>query len=61
MGGLPQESIASMCEFDIVIGILWKRIGTELPPDFFLRGQHAVRERNGVRDQVCLGGEPSQR
>lgn len=30
-----QEGIAPMADFDIVIGILWKRIGTELPPEKF--------------------------
>jgi WD40 repeat protein len=32
-----QEAIAAMATFDLVIGILWKRIGTELPPDRFRR------------------------
>lgn len=32
-----QEAIAPMEAFDIIVGILWKRIGSELPPDRFRR------------------------
>ena len=32
-----QEAIAPMEAFDIVVGILWKRIGSELPPARFSR------------------------
>ena len=32
-----QETVAAMDAFDLVIGILWKRIGTELPPEKFCR------------------------
>ena len=32
-----QEAIAAMESFDLVVGVLWKRIGSELPPDKFSR------------------------
>ena len=32
-----QEAIAAMESFDLVVGVLWKRIGSELPPDQFSR------------------------
>lgn len=32
-----QETIANMDTFDLVVGILWKRIGSELPPERFFR------------------------
>src|SRR5215213_10245054 len=32
-----QEAIAAMGEFDLVAGVLWKRVGSELPPDKFRR------------------------
>lgn len=32
-----QEAIGAMTAFDVVIGILWKRIGSPLPPDLFQR------------------------
>ncbi len=32
-----QEAIGTMRAFDLVIGILWKRIGSPLPPDLFRR------------------------
>ena len=32
-----QEAIAAMESFDLVVGVLWKRIGSEIPPDKFSR------------------------
>ena len=32
-----QEAIAAMESFDVVVGVLWKRIGSELPPNKFSR------------------------
>jgi WD40 repeat protein len=32
-----QASIGAMADYEVVIGILWKRIGSPLPPDLFLR------------------------
>jgi eukaryotic-like serine/threonine-protein kinase len=32
-----QDAIAAMETFDLVIGVLWSRIGSELPPDRFRR------------------------
>src|SRR5260370_931310 len=38
-----QEQIEATSAFDLVVGILWKRIGTELPPDHFRRLDDASR------------------
>lgn len=43
-----QESVESMDSFDLVLGILWKRIGTELPPDRFLRSDGRPYESGTV-------------
>ncbi|NGZ09588.1 MAG: hypothetical protein CV088_09390 [Nitrospira sp. LK70] len=43
-----QESIAEMKFFDLVIGILWKRIGSELPPDRFRRSDGRIFESGTV-------------
>jgi hypothetical protein len=32
-----QEAIGEMAEHDVVLGILWKRIGSPLPPDLYQR------------------------
>src|SRR4051812_24759696 len=32
-----QEAISAMESFNLVIGILWKRVGSELPPSKFSR------------------------
>ena len=37
-----QEQIEATSAFDLVVGILWKRIGTELPPDLFQIGRAHV-------------------
>jgi WD40 repeat protein len=43
-----QEGIAAMDTFDLVIGILWKRIGTELPPGKFRRPDGSAFESGTV-------------
>lgn len=43
-----QESIAEMKCFDLAIGILWKRIGSELPPDRFRRSDGRIFESGTV-------------
>src|SRR5262249_22579606 len=43
-----QEQIASTADFDLVIAILWKRIGTELPPDFYHRADGSAFESGTV-------------
>ncbi len=39
-----QEAIGEMAEFDIVLGILWKRIGSPLPPDLYRRPDGSAYE-----------------
>jgi WD40 repeat protein/energy-coupling factor transporter ATP-binding protein EcfA2 len=39
-----QETIGSVAEYDLVIGILWKRIGSPLPPDLFHRADGSQYE-----------------
>jgi WD40 repeat protein len=43
-----QEQIDEMAAFDVVIGILWKRIGSELPPDRFKRADGTAYESGTV-------------
>jgi hypothetical protein len=43
-----QESIAAMDTFDIVVGIVWKRIGSELPPEKFRRDDGTAFESGTV-------------
>ena len=43
-----QEAIAAMETFDLVVGILWKRIGSELPPDRFVRSDGSAFESGTV-------------
>jgi hypothetical protein len=43
-----QESIAAMDTFDLVVGIVWKRIGSELPPDRFRRDDGTAFESGTV-------------
>src|SRR3954465_13218729 len=45
-----QEAIAPMEAFDIVVGILWKRIGSELPPDRFIRPDGTPYESGTVSE-----------
>ena len=42
------EGIAAMDSFDLVVGILWKRVGTELPPEKFRRGDGSAFESGTV-------------
>ena len=43
-----QEAIGTMGAFDLVIGILWKRIGSPLPPDIFRRDDGTAYESGTV-------------
>jgi hypothetical protein len=43
-----QEQIESTVEFDLVIAIFWKRIGTELPPDIYRRPDGSCFESGTV-------------
>jgi hypothetical protein len=43
-----QEQIEATSAFDLVVGILWKRIGTELPPDSFRRPDGTAFESGTV-------------
>ncbi|MCK6454764.1 MAG: hypothetical protein L6R19_28555 [Alphaproteobacteria bacterium] len=39
-----QEAIGEMAAFDIVLGILWKRVGSPLPPDLYRRPDGSAYE-----------------
>jgi hypothetical protein len=54
-----QEAIAPMETFDIVVGILWKRIGSELPPDRFNRPDGTPYESDSLRDRDCPVCKPA--
>jgi len=43
-----QEAIGEMTAYDVVIGILWKRIGSPLPPDLFRRADGTPYESGTV-------------
>jgi hypothetical protein len=43
-----QEAIGEMAAYDIVIAILWKRIGSRLPPDLFRRADGSTYESGTV-------------
>jgi WD40 repeat protein/energy-coupling factor transporter ATP-binding protein EcfA2 len=43
-----QEAIGAMSAFDLVVGILWKRIGSPLPPDLFHRADGTPYESGTV-------------
>jgi tetratricopeptide (TPR) repeat protein len=43
-----QQQIESTANFDLVVAILWKRIGTELPPDLFRRPDGSAFESGTV-------------
>ena len=43
-----QEAIGAMEAFDLVVGILWKRIGSELPPNKFMRADGTLFESGTV-------------
>src|ERR1700747_2547566 len=43
-----QERIEATAAFDLGVGILWKRIGTELPPDLFSRSDGTTFESGTV-------------
>ena len=61
-----QEQIEATSTFDMVVGILWKRIGTELPPDLFPRSDGAAFESGTVLElesaleaSAARGGKPA--
>ena len=61
-----QEQIEATSAFDLVVGILWKRIGTELPPDLFRRPDGTAFESGTVLElesaleaSTARGGKPS--
>ena len=43
-----QQAIGNMADFDLVVGILWKRVGSPLPPDQFLRADGSSYESGTV-------------
>src|SRR5436190_16056617 len=43
-----QETIGDISGYDLVIGILWKRIGSRLPPDVFRRKDGSPYESGTV-------------
>ena len=53
-----QQAIGNMADFDLVVGILWKRVGSPLPPDQFLRADgFCLRERHCVRARIGDRGQ----
>src|SRR5713101_585919 len=60
-----QEQVARAEQFDLVIGILWKRIGTELPRDLYRRPDGSAFESGTVLEiesalaAAELNGSPS--
>ena len=43
-----QQAIGNMADYDLVVGILWKRVGSPLPPDQFLREDGTAYESGTV-------------
>jgi len=43
-----QQAIGNMADFDLVLGILWKRVGSPLPPDQFVRPDGSSYESGTV-------------
>ena len=43
-----QQAIGNMADYDLVVGILWKRVGSPLPPDQFLRPDGSTYESGTV-------------
>lgn len=43
-----QQAIGNMADFDLVVGILWKRVGSPLPPDQFVRPDGSAYESGTV-------------
>lgn len=43
-----QEAIGEMAAYDVVVGILWKRIGSPLPPDLYRRPDGTAYESGTV-------------
>jgi WD40 repeat protein len=60
-----QEAIGEMAAYDLVLGILWKRIGSPLPPDLFQRQDGTSYESGTVFEiETALaagkgGGKPA--
>lgn len=43
-----QEAIGEMAAFDVIVGILWKRVGSPLPPDLYRRADGSAYESGTV-------------
>ena len=58
-----QEAIGEMTAYDVVIGILWKRIGSPLPPDLFRRADGSSYESGTVFEieSAIAAGKANQR
>ena len=57
-----QAAIGEMDAFDLVIGILWKRIGSPLPPDHFQRADGSAYESGTVFEletAIARAGKPA--
>ncbi len=56
-----QEAIGEMAGYDIVLGILWKRIGSPLPPDLYGRADGSSYESGTVFEiETALAASRSQ-
>jgi hypothetical protein len=56
-----QEQVGEMAQFDVVCGILWKRIGQPLPPDLFHRPDGSAYESGTVFEietAIACAGKP---
>jgi len=56
-----QEQVGEMRQFDLVCGILWKRLGQPLPPDLFHRPDGSGYESGTVFEietAIACGGKP---
>jgi WD40 repeat protein len=56
-----QEQVGEMAQFDLVCGILWKRLGQPLPPDLFHRPDGSGYESGTVFEletAIACGGKP---
>src|SRR3954452_3338887 len=55
-----QEAIAAMDAFDLVVGVLWKRLRSELPPHMFTRADGSPYE-SGTAYEMESALEASRR
>jgi hypothetical protein len=58
-----QEAIGEMADYEIVLGILWKRIGSPLPPDLYQRADGSSYESGTVFEieTALAAGEASEK